>query len=109
MAAARTSRPAAVARIRWDRLGRWALILVFLLVLYLYIGPARSWVSTYAEAKEKRKDVASLRAENRRLRERRAELLQPSALEREARRLGMVKAGEKAFVVQGLSARARKP
>lgn len=102
MAAARTSRPAVVARIRWDRLGRWALILVFLLVLYLYIGPARSWVSTYAQAKEKRADVAGLRAENRRLRARRAELRQPSALEREARRLGMVKAGEKAFVVQGI-------
>ena len=26
--------------IRWDRLGRWALIGVFALVLYLYIGPA---------------------------------------------------------------------
>ncbi len=102
MAAARTSRPAVVARIRWDRLGRWALILVFLLVLYLYIGPARSWISTYAQAKEKREDVASLRTENRRLRERRAELRKPAALEREARRLGMVKAGEKAFVVQGL-------
>ncbi len=27
--------------IRWDRLGRWALIGVFALVLYLYIGPGR--------------------------------------------------------------------
>ena len=33
--------------IRWDRLGRWALIGVFALVLYLYIGPALSWISTY--------------------------------------------------------------
>ena len=29
----------AATRIRWDRLGRWALIAVFAFVLYLYIGP----------------------------------------------------------------------
>jgi cell division protein FtsB len=92
----------AAARIRWDRIGRWALIGVFALVLYLYIGPARTFVSTYLEAKRKRADVAALRAENHRLRARRASLTRPSALEREARRLGMVKAGEKEYVVRDL-------
>ena len=38
--------------------------------------------------------------QNRRLRERRRELRDPQALEREARRLGMVKAGEKSYVVE---------
>jgi cell division protein FtsB len=110
MAAARPSR-SAPARIRWDRVARWALIFVFALVVYLYIGPARSWISAYAEAKEKRAEVAALRAENEHLRERRATLERASALEREARRLGMVKAGEKAFVVQGLrgGSRSREP
>jgi cell division protein FtsB len=106
MAASRPSRTAA-ARIRWDRLGRWALIFVFVLVVYLYIGPARAWISAYTEAKEKRTQVAELRAENEHLRERQDTLKRASALEREARRLGMVKAGEKAFVVQGL--RGEKP
>jgi cell division protein FtsB len=92
----------AAARIRWDRIGRWALIGVFVLVLYLYIGPSRTFVSTYFEAKRKRADVEELRAENRRLNARRAALMRPSALEREARRLGMVKAGEKEYVVRGL-------
>jgi cell division protein FtsB len=92
----------AAARIRWDRIGRWALIGVFALVLYLYIGPARTFVSTWLEAKHKREDVATLRAENRELRARRAALDRPGALEREARRLGMVKAGEKEYVVRGL-------
>ena len=32
-------------RIRWDRLGRWALIAVLAFVVYLYIGPAATWVS----------------------------------------------------------------
>jgi cell division protein FtsB len=92
-------------RIRWDRLGRWALIAVLAFVVYLYIGPAANWVSAYREAGRKRAEVAALKGENRRLRERRRELQDPAALEREARRLGMVKAGEKAYVVQGLPRR----
>jgi cell division protein FtsB len=91
-----------IARIRWDRVGRWALIAVLGFVLYLYIGPAASWVSAYNEAKRKRAEVAALRAENERLRERRRDLKDPASLEREARRLGMVKAGEKSFVIQDL-------
>ena len=92
----------AATRIRWDRLGRWALIAVFAFVLYLYVGPAATWVSTYKEAGRKRADVAALKAENRRLRERRHDLRDPAALEREARRLGMVKPGEKPYVVEHL-------
>ena len=88
--------------IRWDRLGRWALIAVLGLVLYLYIGPALTWVSTYREAERKRGEVAALRAENRELRERRRALRDKDALEAEARRLGMVKAGEKSYVIEGL-------
>jgi hypothetical protein len=91
---------AASSRIRWDRVGRWALICVFVFVLYLYIGPARTWVSTYAEAKRKRDDVADLRAQNERLRERKAQLSRKGAVELEARTLGMVKAGEKLYVVR---------
>jgi cell division protein FtsB len=94
-----------IARIRWDRLGRWALIAVFAFVLYLYIGPAATWVSTYREAKKKRAEVAALKTENERLRERRRELRDPASLEREARRLGMVKAGEKSYVIEGLPKR----
>jgi len=91
---------AASSRIRWDRVGRWALICVFAFVIYLYIGPARTWVTTYAEAKRKREDVAHLREENDRLRERKRMLKRAGAVEIEARKLGMVKAGEKLYVVR---------
>jgi cell division protein FtsB len=94
-----------LTRIRWDRLGRWALIAVLGFVLYLYVGPAVTWVSTLKEAKRKRADVAALKTENQRLRARRKELRDPAALEREARRLGMVKAGEKSYVIEGLPRR----
>jgi cell division protein FtsB len=92
-------------RIRWDRLGRWALIGVFAFVLYLYVGPAARWVNTWQQAKEKRAEVATLHAENRELREQQRALERKSSLEQEARRLGMVKAGEKAYVVEGLPAK----
>ena len=71
-------------------------------MIYLYIGPARTWVSTWQEARQKRGEVATLRAENERLQARRDDLRRASALEREARRLGMVKAGERAYIVEGL-------
>jgi hypothetical protein len=91
---------AASSRIRWDRVGRWALICVFAFVIYLYIGPARTWVTTYGEAKRKRADVAELRLQNERLLERKRRLQRSGALELEARKLGMVQAGEKLFVVR---------
>ena len=42
------------ARIRWDRLGRIALLLVLLGVIALYVNPLRSYVSTWQEAKHRR-------------------------------------------------------
>jgi cell division protein FtsB len=91
---------AASSRIRWDRVGRWALICVFAFVIYLYIGPARTWVSTYGEAKRKREEVAKLRERNEDLREQKRQLKRKGAVELEARKLGMVKAGEKLYVVE---------
>ena len=92
----------AAARIRWDRLGRVALLLVLVGVIALYIKPVISYVSTWSEAKGRRAEVAKLQRENEALRKRKAELKNPRALEREARKLGMVKPGERAYVVEGL-------
>jgi cell division protein FtsB len=94
----------AAHRIRWDRLGRWALLLVLLGVLYLYIGPARAWISAQGEAADRRAEVAALQERNRELRAERAQLRSADAVEREARRLGMVREGERAYVVEGLPA-----
>jgi cell division protein FtsB len=71
-------------------------------VLLLYVGPAHSWYVTWRDAHAKRAEVRALRAENQRLRSRRAELLRPGTLEREARQLGMVRPGERPYIVQGL-------
>ena len=99
-AARRSSRPPA-RTIRWDRVGRIALLCVLAGVLYLYVGPTSTWISTYHEAKERTAVVAQLREENQRLRARRDALRRSSVVEAEARRLGMVRDGEKAYVVRG--------
>ena len=90
------------AAIRWDRVSRVALLVVLLVLVYLYAGPARSYWDTVSQAKQRRAEVATLKRENARLRARRDSLRSPSALEREARRLGMVKAGERPYVISNL-------
>jgi cell division protein FtsB len=94
--------PGGARGIRWDRVSRVALLIVLLGILALYIGPARSYWSTVREAKHRRAEVAQLKRENARLRAKRAALRSQSALEREARRLGMVRPGERAYVVKDL-------
>jgi cell division protein FtsB len=79
-----------------------ALLVVLVGVVGLYVGPAISFVSTYHEAKARRSEVRSLQAENDRLRARKKALQSKSTMEREARRLGLVKPGEKPFIVRGL-------
>jgi cell division protein FtsB len=93
---------AAAGRIRWDRVGRIALLGVLVGMLYLYVGPTRTFFSTYKEAGERRAEVAALKQQNRTLRSRRDQLKRPGTLEREARLRGMVRAGERAYVIQDL-------
>jgi len=89
-------------RVRWDRLGRVALLFVLAGVLALYVNPARNYVATWKEANHKQEEVRRLEARNAALRARRRALRRPAAIEREARRLGMVRPGERAYVVRGL-------
>jgi cell division protein FtsB len=88
--------------IRWDRLSRVALLVVLVVLVLLYIGPARSYWSSQQEAKQRRAHVAELKRENAELRSRRAALSSPGALEREARRLGMVRSGERSYAIENL-------
>ena len=89
-------------RVRWDRIGRIALLFVGLLLIYLYINPLRTYLSTYQEAKTKRGEVAELQREHDALLRRERALRRPGAIEIEARRLGMVRNDERAYVVRGL-------
>jgi hypothetical protein len=78
------------------------LLVVVAGVLMLYVGPASSYVRTWQEAKERKAELRGLEREQARLLARRRALREPRSLEREARQLGMVRRGERAFVVAGL-------
>ena len=94
--------PGGAAAIRWDRVSRVALLVVLVVLVYLYAGPARSYWDTLRQARLRRAEVAVLRHENARLRARREALRGTRALEREARRLGLVKPGERPYIVEHL-------
>lgn len=89
-------------RIRWDRLGRIALVLVLFAVLASYINPVVNLVDTWRESRAEESRLADLKAENERLRARAEELKSPAGEQREARKLGLVGAGERPYVVRGL-------
>ena len=90
------------SHVRWDRVGRMALLFVGVLLICLYVNPLRTYVATRHEAKTKRAEVAALQAEHRALVRRAHELRRASSIEIEARRLGMVRRTERAYVVRGL-------
>jgi cell division protein FtsB len=88
--------------IRWDRLGRLALLGTLLFILVLYISPAKHWIQQSRTAGHQADELRDLSDENRTLKRRVTALSDPGALEREARRLGMVRQGERSYVIENL-------
>ncbi len=98
----RVRRRVGPSRVRWDRIGRIALVLVLFGVLVSYLNPLVNLVHAWSESKAGEDRLAELRQENSGLRQQVREASSPLTLEREARRLGMVKPGEHAYVIRGL-------
>jgi hypothetical protein len=86
--------------IRWDRVARFALVGVLVVILGLYISPVKHWFEQSRTARDQRAELRQLERENARLVARARELRRPDALEREARKLGMVRVGERAFAIE---------
>jgi cell division protein FtsB len=90
------------SRIRWDRLGRIVLVLVLFGVLVSYLNPVVNLLQAWQGSKASEAELAQLKRERVELTDRLREVSRPATLEREARRLGMVKPGEHAYIVHGL-------
>lgn len=88
--------------IRWDRLSRVALLGTLVVILLLYLSPAKHWWEQSRTASAQQQELRELTDENRTLKKRVRSLSDPGALEREARRLGMVRHGERAYVIEDL-------
>jgi cell division protein FtsB len=93
---------AAALRVRWDRVGRVALLCVLGLILLLYVGPAHAWISTWRESHSRHDEVQRLQSEHDALVARHKALRDPRTLEKQARALGMVKPNERSYVISGL-------
>jgi cell division protein FtsB len=94
--------PRARPGIRWDRLGRVALLGTLVMIVFAYASPARQWIKQSGTAGHQKQVLGELAGENRTLKNRVRALRDPGALEREARRLGMVRAGERSYVIENL-------
>jgi cell division protein FtsB len=88
--------------IRWDRLGRVALIGTFVIILLLYISPAKHWWQQSRTSNAQEQELRELTEEHQRLKKRVRALRDPGALEHQARRLGMVRQGERSYVIENL-------
>jgi cell division protein FtsB len=86
--------------IHWHKVGRLALLFVLFVIVLLYIRPVAHWVQQRGTAAHSRADLRDLQAEHARLEARMRQLSGPGAVEREARKMGMVRQGERPFVIE---------
>jgi cell division protein FtsB len=92
----------AVSRIAWDRKFRTVMLVVLGLVGYLGVRAGAELLSARAQAEQQKAIVQTLARQNRALERQQRQLRQPATIIRDARALGMVKAGERAYAVTGL-------
>ena len=88
--------------IRWDRLIRVFLLAVLVGIVAMYASPVSRWITQTRTAEADKAELRQLEQRNGDLRSRLAELKKPQALELRARELGMVRRGERAFVIENL-------
>ena len=90
------------ARVRWERVGRVALLLVLFIVAGLYVQHALAYLSARSQAHTQAAIVRNLQRDNAQLAQQQRALRDPSTIMLDARRLGMVRPGERPYVVTGL-------
>jgi cell division protein FtsB len=98
----RAARQSPLRRIRWDRIGRVSLLVVLIVVAGLYVQQALAYLSVRGQAREQRSLVHNLQRQNAALARQQSSLRNPATVEREARELGMVRLGERPYVITGL-------
>ncbi|MCW3030654.1 MAG: Septum formation initiator [Solirubrobacterales bacterium] len=102
---ARPSAPAGAAsapRVRWDRIGRLAMLFVLAALLYLYLSAGLHMYSTWGQSRHDNAAVASLQREHRVLLRQHEALARQGTTEAQARLLGMKRANERQYEISGL-------
>jgi cell division protein FtsB len=88
--------------VRWDRVGRVGLLVVLLVVAGLYVEHALAYLQTRQAASRQAAIASKLTKQNATLARQAKALNDNATIERDARALGMVKPGERPYVVTGL-------
>lgn len=81
---------------------RWAAVAALALVGLLYVRPLHAYLETRGTLNERRAEVRALEARKRSLEHRLRVSESFAALERQARRLGYVRPGERLYIVRGI-------
>ena len=81
---------------------RWCVLAVAGFVGFLYYQPVSSYFETRASLDQRAAEVQELREERSRLQARLADSTTVAALSREARRMSLVRPGERLFIVKGV-------
>jgi cell division protein FtsB len=92
----------AAGRIRWDRLGRIAMLLVLGALVYLYLSAGVRMLSTLHQSHRTSAQVSAMESQHRALVKQHNELSSQSMLEQEARQLGMMRPGEQPYEISNL-------
>jgi cell division protein FtsB len=86
---------------------RWLGVVVLLVIGIAYVHPIRSYRDARDEVAERKADVAELARRNAALNREVARAGEDEYVEREARRLGLVRPGERLYIVTGLEGGAK--
>jgi cell division protein FtsB len=81
---------------------RWSIVGVVVFVGFLYYRPLTTYFETRASVNARAAEVRELEEQKARLEKRVAESETLKALSREARRSGLVRPGERLFIVKGI-------
>jgi cell division protein FtsB len=92
-------------RVRWERVGRYGLLFVLVVVIGLYVEHTLSYVSTRTQSDQQNAIVNRLTHQNKALAQQLRSLNDPVTIVRDARALGMVRPGEQSYAMIGQSQR----
>ena len=90
------------AGVRWDRVGRVAMLCLMFALLYLYLSAGIRMFSSWRQSSHDRATVSAMEREHRSLVRQHQTLSRLGTVEAEARRLGMAKPSEQPYVLSGL-------
>ncbi len=98
----RSSARGTLPRVRWDRVGRLAMLVVLAALLYLYLSAGIRMFSAWHQSRHDSATVVTMEREHKALVRQRESLGRQGTIEAQARDLGMKKSNERQYIAPGL-------